>query len=206
MTDTFARWKMLMNVFSLCENQKTHDALIKAYREKHRAYHTWDHIAACLVHLDAVRDHADHPHEIELALWFHDAIYKPFSSTNEKDSAIWAQEFFELNDFEDDDVVARVFDLIMVTEHTVEAVTRDAKLMIDIDLSILGAPANVYDQFEKNVRFEYKRVPTFIFKKKRRDILSEFLERDPLYKNEYFQKKLEKQAKENLETAINALS
>ena len=195
-----------MQAFSLDENQETYAALIKAYGEKHRAYHTWDHIAACLNHLDDVRDEADKPHEIEMALWFHDAIYKPFSSTNEKDSAIWAQEFFELNGYEDDEVVGRIYDLIMVTEHTGEASTKDEKLMIDIDLSILGTRPEVYDQFEKDVRFEYKRVPKFIFKKKRRDILQEFLERDPIYQNEYFRDKIEKQARVNLQKAINALS
>lgn len=195
-----------MSSFSLPENEITYRALVKAYGEKHRAYHTWEHIAACLQHLDAVRDQADHPEEIELALWFHDAIYKPFSSTNEKDSAIWAQEFFELNNFEDDEVVSRVFDLIMVTEHSGQTKTQDEKLMIDIDLSILGTPTHVYDQFEKNVRFEYKRVPGFMFKKKRRELLQEFLDRDPLYQNAYLRDKLEEQAKLNLEWAIEALS
>jgi len=195
-----------MTAFSLGENKETFDALIKAYGEKHRAYHTWDHISACLKHLDAVRDHADHPHEIELALWFHDAIYKPFSSTNEKDSAIWAQEFFEMNGFDNDEVVARVFDLIMVTEHTGEAITHDAKLMIDIDLSILGTSPEVYAQFEKDVRFEYKRVPGFLFKKKRRAILQEFLDRDPIYHNEYFRDTLETQARVNLMKVIEILS
>lgn len=195
-----------MTAFSLPENEVTYHALIKAYGEKHRAYHTWDHIAASLKHLDAVHNQADHPHEIELALWFHDAIYKPFSSSNEKDSAIWAQEFFELNGYEDDTAISRIFDLIMVTEHTGQAITKDAKLMIDIDLSILGAPAHIYDQFEKDVRFEYKRVPTFIFKKKRREILKEFLDRDPIYQNTYFRDKLETQARVNLAGAIEALS
>lgn len=195
-----------MSAFSLGENKETFEALIKAYSEKHRAYHTWEHISACLKHLNAVRDQADNPHEIELALWFHDAIYKPFSSTNEKDSAIWAQEFFELNGFEDDEVIARVFDLIMVTEHTGKAITNDAKLMIDIDLSILGTPPHVYAQFEKDVRFEYKRVPKFIFKKKRRAILQEFLDRDPIYQNGYFKDQLETQARANLAGAIQKLS
>lgn len=200
------RWKSLMAAFSLNENTDTFDALINAYFETHRAYHTWDHIAACLKHLDAVRGLADHPQEIELALWFHDAIYKPFSSTNEKDSAIWAHEFFELNNYEDDVAVDRIYDLIIVTEHTGEAQTNDQRLMIDIDLSILGTPSDIYDQFEKEVRFEYKRVPRFLFKKKRRAILQEFLARDPIYHNAYFRDKLDAQARPNLRNAIQTLS
>ena len=130
-------------------------------------------------HLDAVRELADNPHEIELALWFHDAIYKPFSSTNEKDSAVCAQEFFQSNDFEGSEIIDRIYDLIMVTEHTGEVKTNDQKLMIDIDLSILGTPTNIYTQFEKDVRFEYKRVPMLLFKKKRREIYKSFLNAIP---------------------------
>lgn len=195
-----------MTAFGLAENRLTYDALIKAYAEKHRAYHTFDHIAACLRHFDAVKDQIDHPLEVELALWFHDAIYKPFSSSNEKDSAIWAQEFFELNAYEDDEVVDRIFDLIMVTEHSGATKTRDEELMIDIDLSILGTAPEIYDQFEKNVRFEYKRVPGFMFRKKRKEILAEFLERDRIYHDPYFYDKLEEQARINLASAIKTLS
>lgn len=195
-----------MTAFGLAENRLTYDALIKAYAEKHRAYHTFDHIAACLSHFDAVKDQIDHPLEVELALWFHDAIYKPFSSSNEKDSAIWAQEFFELNAYEDEEVVDRIFDLIMVTEHSGATKTGDEELMIDIDLSILGTAPETYDQFEKNVRFEYKRVPGFMFRKKRKEILSEFLVRDRIYHDVYFHNKLEAQARINLITAIERLS
>ena len=195
-----------MERFGFGENQQTYEALIKAYSEKHRAYHTFDHIAACFRHLDIVRDKMENPREIELALWFHDAIYKPFSSSNEKDSAIWAQEFFELNEFEDDEVIDRVYDLIMVTEHSGATKTKDEELMIDIDLSILGTRAEVYDQFEKDVRFEYKRVPAFMFRKKRKEILSEFLARDRIYHDAYFHDNLEAQARVNLADAIQKLS
>lgn len=194
-----------MSAFSLGENDHTFQALIAAYGEKHRAYHTAEHIDACLGHLDDTKQLADRPHEIELALWFHDAIYKPFSSSNEKDSAIWAQEFFELNEFEDDDVIDRIYDLIMVTEHSGEVKTNDQRLMIDIDLSILGTRTEVYDQFEKNVRFEYKKVPGFLFKKKRKTILEEFLARERIYNTPHFHDRLENQAKINLANAINQL-
>jgi len=205
-TTDLDRWFTLMHTFSLGENKTTYTALMAAYSEKHRAYHTFEHIAACLRHFDNVKHLAAHPREIELALWFHDAIYKPFSSSNEEDSAIWVQEFFEQNGYDEDVVIDRVFDLIMVTEHTGEPMTKDQKLMIDIDLSILGTQTEVYDQFEKDVQFEYKKVPGFIFNKKRREILAEFLARDPLYHEPYFRDKLEMQARENLERAIANLS
>lgn len=201
----FGRWKVLMKAFGLSDNAETYEALIEAYSEKHRAYHTFEHIAACLRNLDAVRSELKYPYEVELALWFHDAVYKPFSSSNEKNSAIWTQEFFELNEFDQDDVIERVYDLVMVTEHHGETSTNDERILLDIDLSILGAQPDIYDQFEKNVRHEYKRVPGLVFRKKRKAILSDFLHRDPIFHHPYFYERLEDQARINLEGAIARL-
>jgi predicted metal-dependent HD superfamily phosphohydrolase len=59
----------------------------------------------------------------------------------------------------------------MVTQHAFQAETNDEKLIVDIGLSILGSPANVYEQFETYIRKEYKRVPAFIYMRKRKEIL-----------------------------------
>jgi len=198
---TQASWNALMDEFGFLSSEKTYGALIKAYSEKHRAYHTLEHIEACLQHLDVVKEQADKPREIALALWFHDAVYKPFSGTNEEDSADWAKEFlFAVG--ADTDIVSRVYDLIILTKEHVAPETNDAKIMLDIDLSILGTQPHIYVHFEKDIRSEYKRVPSFIFKKKRKEILRRFLEKPKIYKTPYFYERLETQARENLKTAI----
>lgn len=92
------RWTGLMRQFGLMDNQTTFTALISAYTESHRHYHSDAHINACLQHFDAVQHLAEYPAEVELAFWFHDAIYKPLSSTNELDSADWCAKFALLRD------------------------------------------------------------------------------------------------------------
>jgi len=193
-----------MEEFGFPPSVETYDALISAYSEKHRAYHTVEHIEACLRHLDDVKELADYPQEIALALWFHDAIYKPFSKTNEEDSADWAKDFL-LSVEAEAGITDRIYELIILTKEHVAPESNDAKLMLDIDLSILGAKPHVYAQFEKDVRYEYKRVPSFIFKKKRKEILSGFLDKPRTYQTPYFRERLETQAKENLKTAIGKL-
>ena len=201
---TIDRWKSLMRAFSFSENLIVYDKIIAAYSEKHRAYHTIDHIDACLRHLDAIVDEAKRPNEIELALWFHDIIYKPFSGTNEEDSAEWVREFLVKNEAEDG-FINRVYSLIILTKDHLTPETEDAKIMLDIDISILGASTKIYQQFEANVRKEYKRVPSFIFRKKRKEILQNFFERPSIYSTSYFHDRLERQAKHNLAMAIEAL-
>jgi len=199
-----SRWHKLMAAFGLPESDDVHQSLIRAYSEKHRAYHTLEHIEACLQHLDKISHQAENPHEIALALWFHDVVYKPFSGSNEEDSAEMAKSFLLENNVALE-VVTRIYELILLTKDHVAPLTNDGKLMLDIDLSILGTAEHIYAQFEKDVRKEYKRVPSFIFKKKRKEILQNFLERPRIYYTDYFYAKLESQAKTNLAWAIGEL-
>lgn len=61
---------------------------------------------------------------------------------------------------------------------------------------------NVYDQYEKNIRIEYKRVPFFLYKKKRKEILQSFLDMERIYTHEPFFEKWEARARANLTKAI----
>lgn len=198
------RWIELMRQFGLSDNQTTYAELIRTYTEKHRHYHSDAHINACLQHFDAVHELAEHPAEVELALWFHDAIYKPMSSTNELDSANWCAKFLAENDISAE-IIQRIHKLIMATCHSAELVGNDERLVVDIDLAILGAPESVYQNFEVNVRNEYQWVPSFIFKNKRKEILQGFLNRGRIYHHPYFYDLLEHRARENLTLAISRL-
>src|SRR5438128_12245744 len=65
--------------------------LSKRYTERHRAYHTLRHIEQCLVEFDEVRREAVDPIAVELALWYHDAVYDPHARDNEERSAVLAE-------------------------------------------------------------------------------------------------------------------
>lgn len=198
------RWNRLCQRLGLAADGETYDELIAAHAQKHRAYHTLDHIAACLRHLDTIQNEMDKPEEVEMALWFHDAVYEPFSSTNEEDSAEWAADWLQERGAENA-VITRIADHILDTKSHDTPDSLDGRYMLDIDLSILGTPPDIYDEFELNVRREYKRVPGFIFRKKRKAILEGFLAREQIYATEYFREKLERQARVNLVRAVSQL-
>src|SRR5678809_692845 len=65
-----------------------YEQLTDAYAEPHRCYHTQQHIAECLEEFDEARHLARDPVAIELALWFHDAVYNPRAADNEEQSAL----------------------------------------------------------------------------------------------------------------------
>ena len=199
---SLSRWNSLCLRLGIAADGETYQALINGHAESHRAYHTLDHIAACLRHLDDVRDFTEHPDEIEMALWFHDAVYQPFSGTNEEDSAEWAADWLQDRGL-DKIAIARIADHVLDTKTHKTPGTVDGRFMLDIDLSILGTHADVYDAFELNIRREYKRVPAFIFRKKRKAILEAFLARETIYSTPYFQDRFETQARVNLIRAIS---
>lgn len=180
------------------------DQLQKAYSERHRKYHTMEHVRACLQHFEKVRSLAEEPHAIELAIWFHDAVYKTRSSKNEADSARLAKLFLE-EQAVNDDIVKKVVQLVLATKHDAPIDDSDTALLVDIDLAILGATEGLFWEFEENVREEYSWVPSFLYRRERTKILRSFMERPSIYSTASFKDKFEKQARANIEAAIERL-
>jgi predicted metal-dependent HD superfamily phosphohydrolase len=198
------RWLTLMGLWGFGRSEETFNSLMSAYTGKGRHYHSQEHLAACLRHLDSCISQVAKPREVELALWFHDSVYRPFSGGNEQKSADWAASFLSENGATGEEV-ARVHRLIMVTEHNAPTQTKDESILVDIDLSILGADPQTYDLYERGVRNEFKLVPLFMYNKMRAEVLTSFLERPSIYQNEPFATEREHQAKENLRNAISHL-
>ncbi|HEY9014053.1 MAG TPA: hypothetical protein VIM84_03190, partial [Gemmatimonadales bacterium] len=82
----------------------------------------------------------------------------------------------------------------------------DARLLCDIDLSILGRDPSRFEQFEQQIRQEYARVPELLYRNGRSRILSGFLQRASIYQTPAFVAEYETQARRNLEGALVRLS
>ena len=180
------------------------DELIARYSETHRKYHTLQHLDECFEKLAEIEAEAVHPEEVELALWFHDAIYDTRRGDNEKRSADWAHSVV-LGAALSSTVAERVHALIMTTRHDGAPHETDEKILVDIDLSILAAPPARFDEYERQVREEYAWVPGMVFRAKRRAILTEFLERRTIFNTQKFIDAYEASARKNLERSIKQL-
>lgn len=183
------------------EGQSLRDALIQRYAEPQRRYHTQQHLAECLQLFDEARALAQHAAEVELALWFHDAIYELRGSDNEGRSADWAHEALVAAGVAGD-AALRVRELVLATRHDALPQGQDAQLLVDIDLSILGAEPARFAEYEQQIRAEYGFVPGFLFRHKRRAILQAFLDRPQLYATPFMHERFEAQARINLGLAI----
>jgi predicted metal-dependent HD superfamily phosphohydrolase len=198
------RWQELLIGLRVEPESDTFSRLQSAYAQKHRAYHTSRHIDECLSLLDELKHLAEHPSEVECALWFHDAIYEPMSKLNEDRSANWMAQFGATVGLGSDSI-ARMRAHIIATRHVALPADNDSRLVVDIDLAILGAAPSRYDEFERDVRREYRWVPGMVYRPKRAAILQSFLDRSRIYHWEPAYERFESQARVNVSGAIQTL-
>jgi predicted metal-dependent HD superfamily phosphohydrolase len=168
------------------------------YSEPHRAYHTLQHIEECLGWFERTRALATNPGEVAVALLYHDAIYDTHARDNEERSAQLALEVCETDSHQSD----RIKSLILATKHDALPRSRDEQLLVDIDLSILGASEDRFDEYEQQVRKEYAWVDEPLFRTTRRSILAGFLSHAVLYATPFLHERLEDAARANLQRSI----
>ena len=174
--------------------------LVHAYAEPHRRYHTLDHIASVLAALDATHPSLTHPDAAEAALWFHDVVYDTHAIDSEAQSAARARTFLESAGVSPNRV-ARVVELILATTHTATPKDPDARYVVDIDLSILGAGEEEFDRYEWQIRQEYGWVPELTFRERRAALLRKFLDRPTIFLTPEF-RHLESPARANLTRSL----
>jgi predicted metal-dependent HD superfamily phosphohydrolase len=200
------RWQALWTSAALSGDPcPWYERLVALYSEKHRHYHTLQHISECLGEFDAAISQAHDPVAVELAIWFHDAIYKPRAADNEERSAALAKECLTAAAAALA-LIAAVGGLVLDTKAHVTSGHPDSPLLIDIDLSILGQPEARFDEYERQVRAEYSWVPQIIFRPKRVAILRGFLDRPRIYATDLFFDKYEQAARANLERSLAKLN
>ncbi len=180
------------------------EPLASRYAEPHRRYHTWAHVLACLEARGQIT-RAALP-EVDLALLFHDAVYDPLATDNEARSAqllvdegrrAWLHE----------DLLHRARELVLATAHGDEGPTdsEEACIVVDADLSILGAEPGTFQTYEQQVRHEYACVDDARWATGRAGVLRQFLARPAICATRRGQRLWEASARRNLEESLRRL-
>ncbi|MFP5305030.1 MAG: N-methyl-D-aspartate receptor NMDAR2C subunit [Gammaproteobacteria bacterium] len=178
--------------------------LVACYSEPDRSYHSVQHLAECFEHLQELRSSADRPAEVALALWFHDAVYDPKAGDNEDRSAEWARRS-ALAGGVPAAAADRIAALVMVTKHDAVPQSRDARVVVDADLAILGAEPARFEEYERQVREEYAWVPEPLYRRERAKVPAGFLDRAAIYSTERFRALREPRARENIDRSLARL-
>lgn len=204
MSDLEQRWDATWKALGVAAPQGAREDVWQRYCERHRNYHTLVHLQECFERFDELSHFAVHPTEIELALWYHDAVYDVTRHDNEEQSAGLARRVLVQAGVEAG-VADRVSGLIMATRHAAQPVGVDAQILNDVDLSILAAAPIRFNEYERQIRQEYRDVPKGLFTQKRREVLQAFLERPSIYSTTAFQVRYEAAARANLRESIEHL-
>jgi predicted metal-dependent HD superfamily phosphohydrolase len=175
----------------------------RGWRSMGRHYHTLSHLDACLREFDAARALAIRPGEVELALWFHDVVYRSWRRDNEQQSAALADELLRAAPLE---TVQRIRQMILDTRHQDEELAGDTALVADVDLAILGQAPEVYQPFTRAIRREYWWVPRARYRAGRAALLRGFLARSSIYQHDVFYRRYETQARANIAAELDTLA
>jgi len=185
------------------------------YGEPQRAYHTLSHIEQLLGQFDNIKHNLSEPHIVALALYYHDVIYDPTRADNEQKSAEYAVD--TLSSYLSQEQCQHIYVFIMMTaNHQIDESTdsvkyssvkySDAAYLLDMDLSILGAPWSTYEQYAQAIRQEYAHVADDNYHDGRTAVLRGLLAHPKLYLTDYYYNQLEAQARDNINRELISLA
>ncbi|MFI1431169.1 hypothetical protein [Streptomyces lydicus] len=181
------------------------DNLLTRWSEPHRRYHTVEHLTAVLDRIDELATHADDLSVVQLAAWFHDAVYRPDRSENEERSAALAERALpELG--VGAARTAEVARLVRLTvTHDPAPDDPDGEVLCDADLAVLAGAPDAYAAYAAAVRAEYAFVPEPAFATGRSAVLRQLLALPRLFRTPLGYDRWEHLARRNLSTELELL-
>jgi predicted metal-dependent HD superfamily phosphohydrolase len=197
-------WKELSEDFQLSPEvtQKWLEITQTAYEEPHRFYHNKNHITDCWAYIRG----STFNREMKLAFMFHDVVYNPLKKDNEEQSVNLFKIFAEESHQEID--VDRIEYFIMGTKHnktSYELARNDPQLgfFLDVDLSVLGSPKDIYYEYSQGIRYEYCILEEE-YNVGRYNFLASLLKLDKIFHTKEFER-FESRARKNIQSEMNYL-
>ena len=142
---------------------------------------------------------------VQLAIWFHDAVYDPRAKDNEERSAQLAVDWLRPVGIPEK-LFQHVAQMIQVTAHTdVAEVDDDTAVLLDADLAILSAEKRRYLRYAADIRREYAWVDDTTYRNGRIQVLEKFLSRPRIFRTARLYAVAEQQARQNLILEIEQL-
>jgi len=181
-------------------------ALLRRWAEPHRSYHTFDHLTAMLSTVDSLATGDGDRTAVELAVWFHDAVYDPLRADNEEASALLAEAALTALGVPGR-TIAEVARLVRLTaSHEPTPDDANGRLLCDADLAILAAPPPAYRRYAAAVRAEYAHLDDATFRAGRAAVLRRMLARPRLFSLPSAQDKWGKRGRINMAMELAALT
>ncbi len=180
--------------------------LLTRYDEPWRRYHDLDHLRDVLDGVTALRAEAANLTAIELAAWFHDAVYDVHRHDNEEQSARLAEHVLT-NAGLDPVLVAEVSRLVQLTaSHDPAPGDVNGAVLCDADLAVLASDPAGYAAYVVKVRAENAHVDDAGFATGRAAVLRQLLGLSRLFRTASGHQRWEAAARANLGAELEALT
>ena len=167
--------------------------------EPDRRFHNLHHIHDCLHRLDEIASLLSDRDAVEVALWFHDAVYDPRGSDNERRSA---ELFLARSNGANPVFRRRVCGLILATCHQGSAHTNDRRFIEDIDLAGFAAPWEEFMREGALLREEFAALTDAQYYAGQVCFLERLKQRPWFFATDYFRDRYEAKAQENLDRLL----
>ncbi len=174
--------------------------LAEYYGDSKRYYHCGEHINQCLSKLDEVESQVGYFPSVEIAIWFHDAIYTAGDANNERNSMVWFKD--QTRRHFSEQIIEEVCGLIMATQHKTPPQSELEKLTVDVDLSSFSLPPDKFLADSRNIRHEFYNMSDEQFIQSQNYFLQKLLDRPSLYSTGYFLTHYESRAQENIQLLL----
>lgn len=200
MNDPRAHWPGILRA-----RPDLRDALLAAYAEPHRSYHSTRHLAEVLEHLDLLL--AETPEvagdAVLLAAWYHDAVYDGSRDDEERSAALAVSTLTEAA--LPAPLVAEVARLVRLTaDHRPGDTDLAGQVLCDADLAILGSDPDRYDEYAADVRAEYAHLDEPTFRDGRARVLRSLLDKPALFHTPGGRARWEEAARRNVARELSA--
>ncbi len=200
-------WRIMWSILGVADDvDEDYYELLRAYASPKRGHHNLRHIEDCLEKLASIGGFsAKDAAMMQLAIWYHDCVYDPRSPVNEENSAQKLTEVMKRHG-----VAAKTRDLveslIMNTKPGWVAQTYNEKLIVDIDMSILGSDPATFRRYESGIAAEYSAYSRKLYCAGRVNFLRNLCERPRIFLTDLFHDHYEAQARANMEKLTEDLT
>ncbi len=202
--DRFAAlWHRCVAVPPSPDSPVVHAELRRLLGAPQRRFHNLNHIRDCVRRMDEVVTLLADPNAVELALWFHDAIYNPGDPDNERRSA----DLFLARSAGASSVFRRrVCGLVVSTRHDRRVYGNDRRYVNDIDLAGFGAPWAEFMRQGALLRAEFCAQTDAQYRAGQIWFLEGLRRRSQFFATDYFRERFEPIAQENLQRLLDTLA
>lgn len=171
------------------------DDLVRRYCANTRFYHSLSHIEMMLKLAEQYQSEVTQWDAIYFAIWFHDAIQGMLVDGEKESALLCKQSLQQLN--APKAMVNATYEMILATKQHKPTHKADLGIFLDLDLAILGADWNQYQEYTKQTRKEYS-VPNWMFNRGRKQFLQSKLAQPTLFNSLIFREKYESRARSNM--------